>query len=115
MQHELTNMFKVNALLENFLPYPLILLLLLGKSALLHFLRQRVNAGGVPKSSRLLRLIPLDYFSDGVSPTARVDTKDTAISASGVTTLDWVAVSDTKKGMIYIKGGRGKGSGLPAR
>ena len=41
------------------------------------------------------------------------DTKDTAIAASRVTTLDRVAVSGREKGMIYIKWGRGKGGGCP--
>jgi hypothetical protein len=40
------------------------------------------------------------------APPPRVDTKDTAISDSGVTTLDRVTISDMKKGIIYIKWGR---------
>ena len=47
------------------------------------------------------------------APPPRVDTKDTAIAESGIATLDWVTVSDRKKGMIYIKWGRGKGGGCP--
>jgi hypothetical protein len=43
------------------------------------------------------------------APPPRVDTKDTVIAESGVATLDRVAVSDKKKGMIYIKVGKGAG------
>jgi hypothetical protein len=36
------------------------------------------------------------------APPPRVDTNDTAIAESGVATLDRVAVSDRKKGRMYI-------------
>ena len=50
------------------------------------------------------------HFASSPHPKAsllRVDTRDAAIAESGVTTLDRVAVSDKKKGMIYIKVGSG--------
>jgi hypothetical protein len=45
----------------------------------------------------------LIFFPTKSAPPSRVNTKDTAIAESEVTTLDWVAASDRKKGMIYIK------------
>jgi hypothetical protein len=41
-------------------------------------------------------------------PYPRKFVRDAAIAESKAATLDWVAVSERKKGMIYIKGGRRK-------
>ena len=57
----------------------------------------------------LFRLLEIDRSSKSLpesAPPPRVDTKDTAIAESGVATLDRVAVSGRKRGMIYIKWGR---------
>jgi hypothetical protein len=54
-----------------------------------------------PLLTCLLRLITLYCISLPSQPPLRVDTKDTAIAESGVTTLDRVAISDRKKGRGY--------------
>jgi hypothetical protein len=47
--------------------------------------------------------ISLSFFLAEQAPLPRVDTRDAAIAESGVATLDRVAVSDKRRGMIYIK------------
>jgi len=64
--------------------------------------------------SVLLRLINHQYPPYRVSPPPRVDTKDIAIAESGVATLDRVAVSGRKRGMIYISKLGRRAGGQPA-
>ena len=61
-------------------------------------------ACSAPRLRRGLKGVPSGPFFS-----SRINTKDTAIAESGVTTLDRVAVSDKKRGMIYIKVKKGPG------